>query len=246
MSLYSDLTALHDPVANWRLSEDSGYFQSSTDFYAGLQPLGAVDRAAPGLIKKDPDKAVRLNGIDAYLEHPNVPELNPLTFTYELWTVMDGVTVAQPNLLAARSTGSQPNGFIFYVGDGATRWMARMHSAGFAVRELSQGPAIVLGKPYHLVATYQDPIFSLYVDGALIATRNDCAGYIPTQRVLRIGSDSAAIRNFYDGTVDEVAIYGYAMTAQRVAQRYQAGRGQLIRRLTEAGVTYPRRHVKVA
>ena len=78
----------------------------------------------------------------------------------------------------------------------------------------------------HLLATYDGSTARLYVNGALAGSTG--ATYaLNTQRPLRMasGATDRAPDYFLPGRVDEVAVYGSALTAARVQAHYTAGIG---------------------
>jgi PKD repeat protein len=92
-------------------------------------------------------------------------------------------------------------GFSFY--DGA--W-----------RSLNGPEPLPLNQWAHLVATYDGNVQQLYVNGVLVASRNQ-AGLIPTSDgALRIGGNNI-LGEFFQGYIDEVRIYNRALTADEVS-----------------------------
>ena len=76
----------------------------------------------------------------------------------------------------------------------------------------------------HVVGVFNQGTLSLYVDGAAVATGSVSAGqtYFPnTNWPLVFGS--GLDRGWFEGDLDEAAIYTYALTAAQVQAHYQAG-----------------------
>jgi hypothetical protein len=88
---------------------------------------------------------------------------------------------------------------------------------------------------YHIVGVYDHnestPASSmdyLYINGELVdqSSEGDISG---TSNPLVIGADSGSYGSYaYDGLLDEVKIYGYAMTAEQVAVEYNSGAGVVV------------------
>ena len=88
------------------------------------------------------------------------------------------------------------------------------------------GPTITPGTTYHVAMTYDGSAERLYVNGALAAT-TACTGSIDYSSVgtsgLGIGGAQNSTRTVaFSGTIDEVAVYGAALSAARVNAHYTA------------------------
>jgi len=101
------------------------------------------------------------------------------------------------------------------------------HGATFPV------PAGDLGSSswIHLVGTYDGANWRLYRNGVLVATQADAVGALAVDDAdWAIGSTGNGWADPFAGEIDEVAIYGTALSASQVANHYKAG--TLIPRLT--------------
>jgi len=65
-------------------------------------------------------------------------------------------------------------------------------------------------------------VFKLYVDGELAGTIAVSANQVPVTDELLIFGDNASVEDPYEGLLDDVKIYSYAMTPQQVATEYLA------------------------
>ena len=82
------------------------------------------------------------------------------------------------------------------------------------------GTTLVAGTTYHVVATFSGTSLKIYVDGALRGT---------TARTTAIPDNASGVNvgvggSYFDGTIDEVAVYSYELTGQQVTEHYNAGR----------------------
>lgn len=78
---------------------------------------------------------------------------------------------------------------------------------------------------YHVVGTYDQTNVKLYVNGSLVGS-TACTGAIKgygTNCAFAIGGD-AVLTNGINATFEEVAAYGYALTASQVSTHYNIGR----------------------
>lgn len=106
------------------------------------------------------------------------------------------------------------------------------HGASYAVPGEDLGPTDWV----HLVGTYDGANWTLYRNGVSVGTSADVVGWLPvndadwsigargrwTQAFGILASGSFPDRAF-NGDIDEVAVYAYALSPQRVAAHYSAG-----------------------
>ena len=90
----------------------------------------------------------------------------------------------------------------------------------------AQSPSgLVTGTWYHVVATYDGTSIRLYLDGTLVSTVGSTRSIPAHASPLRFGLSSAYTNaDRYSGSLDEVAVYTTALSAQQVTSHYQAGR----------------------
>jgi hypothetical protein len=81
----------------------------------------------------------------------------------------------------------------------------------------------VPGTWYHVVATYDGTNMRMYVNGALEATVASAISVENHTQMLAFGKLSNGA-SYYAGQMDEVALYGSALSAQQVSEHYAAGR----------------------
>jgi hypothetical protein len=173
-------------------------------------------------------------------------------FTVEAWvkggsqTVNAGIIVKgsgnggeQFNLDTGSNAGSTQHGFRFSIHDaGGTNYNA-------------SSTTVPDGNWHHLVGVCDQPqgVVRLYIDGldnaddanlptlaGILATTN---GVGPGSARLSIGAkttgaNATSFENQFAGTIDEVAIYGYALSASQVEAHYLAGKAGV--RFTNAAV----------
>lgn len=82
---------------------------------------------------------------------------------------------------------------------------------------------ISTGTWYNVVGVYNGSNVKLYVNGSLVSTSGSFTGSIlDSSGVLRISGDSNP-SNFTDGTIDDVRIYNYPLTAVQIKTLYNEG-----------------------
>ena len=87
------------------------------------------------------------------------------------------------------------------------------------------GSSVVFDEMWHMVAfTYDGVNESIYVDGALVQTgpaQQAAANDIPLMiGVARTGETGSTLTAYYDGLLDDVRVYNYALGVAEVAQMY--------------------------
>ena len=81
--------------------------------------------------------------------------------------------------------------------------------------------AIQVGSIYHVVGTYDGTTERLYINGVQVTSAALTGAITTSSNSLTIGSGGAA--GYFAGTIDDVAVYGTALSAARVASHYTAG-----------------------
>lgn len=221
LSNYAKEVLDDSPVDYWRLGESSG-----PDVYdwAGLKDAVASSGVAfgvTGAIAGDSNTAAKFSGDASGLVSTQEPIQGPDTFAIESWfkttSTAGGKIVGFGNAKTGNS-GSydrhvymDPDGrVIFGVYPGSTQTV--QSALGFND-----------GEWHHVVANLGPSGMQLYVDGVRVAQRSDVtfgqgyAGY------WRIGGDNSwSGAPYFDGTIDEVAIYSAPMSIQNVNSHYAA------------------------
>jgi len=76
----------------------------------------------------------------------------------------------------------------------------------------------------HVVGTFNGTVWKIYVNGQLVGQNGDTVGILNFSAPWRIGSGSADGANrFFSGSISQVALYNYALSASQVFAHYFAG-----------------------
>ncbi|MBJ7469758.1 MAG: hypothetical protein JHD16_00570 [Solirubrobacteraceae bacterium] len=151
--------------------------------------------------------------------------------TVELWVRPDSVTAGAPQGLV--SIGDQSGGYGLAMvnntlsGNGSCLWLVHYH-VGDGYDPASCG-SIRAGRWQHVVVTFDRTHTKFYVNGVKVGQTADPApaaidpivtvGYFADNHADPVGS--AAIG--FTGSIDEVAVYEQALSAERIAAHYAAG-----------------------
>src|SRR2546425_1881529 len=114
---------------------------------------------------------------------------------------------------------------MLYLETGVAKFRVK-NTAGSLI--WAEGPVLQVGSWTHLVGTFDGTSVRLYVNGALVgstAASGPLNGGAGQSFIGRLG------QNLYpfQGTLDEVAVFPTALSAQRVLAHYQAGSGATLR-----------------
>ena len=90
---------------------------------------------------------------------------------------------------------------------------ARMN---FIDQPIRTGTALPLGTWSHLAVTYDGTKLCIYVNGALVSSREQTGIILVSDGALRIGGNSQAANEFFNGLIDDVRIYNYALGATQI------------------------------
>ncbi len=216
---YSSEVVVDSPVSYWRLGETSG---TAAADQRGTNPGVYVNSPTLGqasLLETDTaNKAVHFDGVNDSVRVANSATLglsSPLTL--EAWirpAALPSTGAFRSVLTKAESYSLQFNGprLEFTIMQNGTR--RRLQAAA---------GAIVAGGTYHVVGTYDGTTQRLYVNGAQVASAALSGPASAQTSPLYIGSWNGS-SEFFNGTIDEAAVYGATLSPARVSAHYGAGK----------------------
>ncbi|MEA3056575.1 MAG: hypothetical protein QOD30_2007, partial [Actinomycetota bacterium] len=218
-SAYATAVAADNPTSWWRFGEASGTTAAdgrgtNTGTYTNGPTLGQAS-----LLPADTaSTSVRLDGTNDYVNVPSAASLNLTNaFSIEAWIRPSALPAAgsfASVLTKAESYSIQLNG---------PRLEFTIMQSGARRRLQAPAGAVVAGTTYHVVATYDGTTQRLYVNGAQVASAALSGGATVTTSAVRIGSWDGG-SEFFNGMVDEVALYSTVLTATQVANHNTKGR----------------------
>ena len=222
---YPQIVTDAGPNFYWRLGEPAGSTQSAATV-GGLSLLDInlnTEFGRAGVVLGEPDTAVRFLG-GAYLESQAwAAALEPPQFSVELWVRSTG-GAGEQGVLSMRDflevlderlgfdVVITPNGqwaFRTGTGVGGEDWNTLL------------GPPVEVGEWTHVVCTYDGADMRMYLNGALRGVLED-ASYPQTYQALwplRLGAGENELgepTTYFQGEMDEVSIYPYALDPQEV------------------------------
>ena len=202
-----------DIVSFWRLSEDPG---ESTAFEANLVNngtyVGEVLLGQPGLLAADTDAAAQFDGSTAFVDLPFVLDVSG-PFTIEC-LVRPQALEGLPTVVSQRD-GTGTGRTLLFI-DETLNFASNL---GGTIRD--SGVTAAVDTTYHLVFTFAggtDGVWVFYVDGVETAT-DTATGESATDGWL-IGVNKTLGPAFWNGTIDEVAVYNAALDAETIQTHF--------------------------
>ncbi|MEU0598829.1 LamG domain-containing protein [Streptomyces sp. NPDC006393] len=213
----------------WRFNEASGAYaaDSSSGDDSGVHwnaPAQAVVGGAAGS-----DRSIAYTGSQSEWTYTDQPHSAPSAFSLELWfkttSTTGGKLIGFGNKVQLVS--SQYDKHVYMTDSGRLVFGVRADTT----RTITTVHSYNDGKWHHLVATEGSNGMKLYVDGSLRASNPLVTGNQSFTGYWRVGGDNLdswpnkPTSRFYTGQLDEVAVYGKALTASQVLAHYTAGAG---------------------
>ena len=224
LSAYASDVLAANPVAYWRLDETDGtalydYAGGHSGLYVGVNNgLGSVSFGVPGYSTYDTDTAVAFDGYIGYGQVPYSGDLNPPNFSVECWVFPTGGAGNYRSPFSNRSTAAGPQGYLLYA-DASDKWSFWMGTGGGWIS--AEGPAVVLNQWTHLVGTYDGTNQVFYVNGQPVVSQGAVLSPNAVAPLnIGAGQNEGPPTFFWPGSVDEVAVYGAALTAGQVLDHY--------------------------
>ena len=219
---YAGSVVADAPAAFWRLGEAAG--PTAYDEFGSHNGTanGSVLFGQPGAMANDADTAYGFDGSSSVVEVPYSADLNPATFSVECWAKVAASTAQYQAAVSARDYLA---GYIIYASP-ANVWQfwTRAPAVGW---QTEVGVPVTLGQWTHLVGTFDGTNKNFYIDGVLVATQvntNYQPNLIQNFRIGEGNNEGGATVNYnFNGEVDDVAVYGYPLSADRITYHYLLG-----------------------
>ncbi len=218
-SVYAAAVLADLPLAYWRLGDapTSGTCRDATGNGNDALVVGGVTLGVPGALVGDPDTAVRLDGSTGILQVGDKFDFaGTVPLTIEMWAnpeVIDGYYRHMEGKMLYNDAGQPYDGIYFYVHAGTVLGFERWGNGSIDVAPTST--AVTTGAWWHIVGTYAGGTETLYVNGVAVSSG-------PTAVSVAANGVSMILGDQFQGSLDEVAIYGAALSAPRVLAHYQA------------------------
>ena len=222
---YAKTVMTDNPVSYWRLDETAGPTAvdsagSNDGVYKSTETFGV-----PSLITQVTNVAVNLDG--GYVEVPYSAALNPNgPFTIEMWAKTSPNYDPNANTYVPISSqgrlGSGRYGWCVYLNNDGSGFEMHMGDASGVAgsTRVSGATAGTANTLYHLAFVYDGTNLQVHVNGKLDFETTGGFPYTANYTApLEIGCRNDINFNFM-GVIDDVAIYGYALTTNQITSHY--------------------------
>lgn len=215
---YASVVSADAPVSWWRLGESSGIVAADVQGANGGTYVGSPTLGATSLLP-----TATANGAVAFNGRSNsvrVADANSLDLTSAI-TLEAWIKPARiPSSGSFASVLTKPEAYSLQFN--GTRLEFTVMQSGMRRRLQLAAGAIVTGTTYHVVATYDGANQRFYVNGTQVTSRAQTGAATVTANPLTIASWDGG-SEWFNGTVDEVAVYRTVLDATRVRAHYDAG-----------------------
>ncbi len=219
-SPYSNAVLADSPAGYWRLGDTGGTNAvnsagGNNGTYTNGPALGQ-----PSLLAGDTANAsVRFDGTNDYVKIPTSSSLSPLgRVTLEAWIK----PISLPTTGQFRSILTKAESYTLQFN--GPRLEFTIIQGGVRKRLQAPSGAVVAGTTYHVVGTYDGSTQRLYLNGKEVASTLLSGEIGVNSNPVTIGAWGGT-EEFFNGTIDEAAVYPNAIGKVRVETHYQAGIG---------------------
>jgi hypothetical protein len=226
----NDAVMSASPAIFYRLADDGStttVADSSGNNAAGTYQGSGTAFGVSGACPRDNNPAITLDGATGYISTPNVVN-NPNVFTLETWfktTSSNGGDLISfgPSQTGTNTASLVDRAVFVSTGGNVSFGMGGNNNTVRSSKTYNDGK-------WHLVdAELSSSGMTLYVDATDIATKGSVRSGINQLGYWRMGYDDlsnqgnqAPSNGHFGGSLDEVAIYNTALTAQQVQDHYYA------------------------
>lgn len=216
---YAQRVLASGPASFWRLGEAAGSVVDSAGAVTGTVNGTVTRNAAGALSPADGNGAVDLDGSTGYIAlGDNHDRSGTASFSVGGWVYADALT----------------NAFGTVIGkfDGTDGWRLWVHTDGQigVTRRLGGSPQQALtaagvftaGAWRHLLATYDGATLRLYLDGVEVASAASAGSLADTATALVIGAASAGANSWWNGRLDELALWTRTLSVAEITALYGA------------------------
>lgn len=234
---YDMVVLSKSPEAYWRFGEPHSTWLAHDSAGAGYDMVGfgGVDMGEQGALVNGSNTAVVLDGYNEYFYRPPTGALQMRTdLTISMWFKMDHLPYGSDKafLVTCSEEGEEQDRNALYQltinSQGKLEYLHEFHS-GYDQSTVFQNASFSAGTWHNLVVTrdWANSTIKVYLQGQLVDTWTFTNPGTPPpasggQSGLYVGS-AWGDEDFFDGTIDELALLDRPLTAQEVATIHSVG-----------------------
>ncbi len=205
-------------VGLWHMNDLIGVCSDSSGNGNDGVLLGGVTN---GLVGKF-NTALNFNGSDGYADIPNEPSLNPTNqITIATW-IKWNINPALGQNWASILNKNADNQYRLQHNNSNTSFEFAIRTTPNGNRWVNSLTSPQEGRWYFVVGTYNGSVLRMYVNGILESTNNHGGSLVTSTSNLNIGRRTIGDR-YFNGIIDETAIFNRVLSAQEIADMYSRG-----------------------
>ena len=224
------------PLAFWRLGEAAGTtaFDSMGRFNATYG--GGVTLGVEGALVNDANTAVKFNGVDGYASVANVNDAPPGAlanagkYSVEGWVIPPDKPGNYSGFIGVRNDSNADFYILQLMNSNTLECRFRNGAGTYFTLNASVTPNVW----HHVALVYDGTTLTCYVDGQAAASTASSGKLADTPMPFYVARTSLQA-SFARATIDDVALYNKALTAEQVKAHYEAKEnivGVLARRMS--------------
>ncbi|MDE0570123.1 MAG: LamG domain-containing protein [Verrucomicrobiales bacterium] len=226
--VYSRTVMADNPIAYWGFDDGTAKDLSGNDNHGQCE--GAVVfgvESAHGNLAA----AIDFDGVNAFIKVPSLGEFKQSSI--EAWIKIEELNwraLKDSNYLTSIFSTNSFGAGNHHLNVQLNLSVEQAIAGGGPNAIVSQKGALSIGNWVHLVSTYDslnDGAGVIYINGKKVQSGNHSASPVAVFNVAQIGSWGG--RRKFNGKMDEVAIYGTALTESQVRTHYEAAKAPSIR-----------------
>jgi hypothetical protein len=225
-SVYANTVLSDAPLAYWRVDEASGTVaHDATGNGNDAYYTGGVTLGSGGALIGDTDTAATLDGVTGHLDvGDRFGFTGNATYTLEVWAQPQKITTSYQRLFSRELPTTPREGYLLFVRAGYAADPSTFSLERWSAGSTNQCPETnaITQVWHHFVATYDGSTSHVYLDGVLAASQPAPLPLNSTTASLWIGASSFDTAGYFAGVVDEVAVYGTALSAARITAHFHA------------------------
>jgi hypothetical protein len=204
------------PLSYWRLNETAGPVAKDEMGRVDGTYSGGCSFGVPGATRVG--TAVHFDGNNCNVDlGDNFPFTMNAAFSIEAWAVSESGTYRHVFTREVRNSTAPVDGYAVLLDTQTSAYFERYVNGG---SHATPSASFASGKLTHLVATYDGSQLRIFVNGTLsqTTTSNDQMRTFSVHAFIGCAGTS----NYFQGVIDEVAIYGKALDPTRVQAHFEA------------------------
>ena len=180
----------------------------------------------------DGDYSFSFDGSNDYVEVPYASAINPTSYTVSAWAKVEGGSGFRSVITSRSDDTSGDKGYMIYAGENDT-WQfwtgtgTGTNSGNWIWHQINSAESVGSDWAF-LTATYNGTTMKFYVNGVQKGGNLDASAHKNTTEPMRIGAgktEDTVPEYYFNGKIDEVAIWNEALGSAEITALYNSGDG---------------------